>query len=110
MFVLCEGPGCRCLQIIGDIRSHWRGRCSALIGRCCSGRGSGGIVQVNIGGRLGIFPLGLEKARLETNNVVAQLVILLLDGFVAIIQGVVLADLRFQAFDVALFSLSERSL
>ena len=67
-------------------------------------------MQVNIGGGLGVFPLGLEKARLEADNVVAQLVVLLLDGFVAIVQGIVLADLRFQAFDVALFSLSERSL
>ena len=72
--------------------------------------GRGGVVEVDVGGRGGEFCPGLDQAGLEADDVVAQLVVLGLDGFVAVIQGVVLADLLFEAFDVAFFALSEGSL
>ena len=68
------------------------------------------MVQINVGGWLGVFALGLEQAGLEADDVVTQLVIFLLNSFVAVVEGVVFPDLRFQALDVALFSLSEGSL
>lgn len=68
------------------------------------------MVQVNIRGWLGVFALGLEKAGLKADDVVAQLIVLLLNSFVAVVQGIVFADLRLQALDVAFLSLSEGSL
>ena len=53
------------------------------------------MVQVNIGWWLRIFALGLEKAGLEADYIVSQLVVLLLDSFVAVIEGIVLANLCF---------------
>ena len=55
----------------------------------------GRVVQVNVGRWLGEFALRLYQAGLEADYVVAQLVILCLDGFVAIIENVVLANLLF---------------
>ena len=67
-------------------------------------------MQVHVGRWLGEFALRLDEAGLEADYVVAELVVLRLDGFVAVIEGVVLADLLFQALDVSFFALSERSL
>ena len=68
------------------------------------------MVQVYVRRWLGEFALRLDEAGLEADNVVAELVVLCLDGFIAIIKGIVFADLLFQALDVTLFALSERSL
>ena len=70
----------------------------------------GRLLQVDVAGRLGEVALGLDEARLQVDDVVAQLVVLRLDGLVVLVQQVVVADLLLELFDVAFFALAERSL
>lgn len=54
--------------------------------------------------------LGFNKAGLEVDDVVAELVVFGLDNFVVLIQDGVIADLFFELLDVSFFTLSEGSL
>lgn len=47
---------------------------------------------------------------MQINNVVAQLVVLRLNGLEVLRQDLVIADLLFKLFDIAFFTLSECSL
>ena len=66
--------------------------------------------QVDVAGRLGEVALGLDEARLQVDDVVAELVVLRLDGLVVLVQQVVVAHLLLEFLDVAFFALAERSL
>ena len=68
------------------------------------------LLQVDVTGRLGEVALGLDEARLQVDDVVAELVVLRLDGLVVLVQQVVVAHLLLQFLDVAFFALPERSL
>lgn len=68
------------------------------------------VLEVDIAGHGRDFTLGFEEAGLQVDDVVAQLVVLGLDGLEILVQHVVVADLLFEFFDVAFLALAECSL
>lgn len=54
--------------------------------------------------------MGFDEAGLQVDYVVAQLVVFGLDGFVVVVEEVVVAHLLFELLDVAFLALSERTL
>ena len=73
-------------------------------------REAGRVLEVDIARHGRDFALGLEQAGLQVDDVVAQLVVLGLDGLEVLVQHVVVADLLLEFFDVAFLALAERSL
>lgn len=71
---------------------------------------TGGVLEVDIAGHRRDFALGLEQAGLQVDDVVAQLVVLGLDGLEVLVQQVVVAYLLLEFFDVAFLALAEGSL
>ena len=68
------------------------------------------VETTNVGRRLGDFSLGLDEAGLKVDDVITELVILGLNGFVVLIQDSVVANLLFELLDVTFFALPECSL
>jgi hypothetical protein len=67
-------------------------------------------MDLDIGWWLGVFALGIDETGLEADNIVAQLIIFLLDNLIAFGQTGVVLDLSLQLFDVSFFALSKRTL
>ena len=67
-------------------------------------------MEVDVARGLGEFALGLEEAGLKVDDVVAELVVLGLEGFEVFAEQVIVADLLLEFLDVAFFALSEGSL
>ena len=65
---------------------------------------------INVGRRLRKVSLGLDEARLEVDDVITELIILSLNGFVILIQQSIIADLLLKLLDVTFFALPESSL
>ena len=63
-----------------------------------------------IRGGLWKFALRFDEARLEVDDIIAQLVVFCLNGFVALTEEVIVLNLLFQFLDVSLFPLSKRTL
>ena len=68
------------------------------------------VGQIHARGRRRHLALGLEQARLEVDDVVAQLVVLCLQTLVHLAQVLELLDLVFELLDVFLFALAECAL
>ena len=69
-----------------------------------------GVETIDIGRRLREISLRFDQARLKIDDVVAELVVLGLNGFIVFVQNGVVADLLFEFLDVAFFALAECSL
>jgi hypothetical protein len=67
-------------------------------------------IEVDAGGGGWDFALSLEKARLQVDDVVAQLVVLRLERFVELAQLFILFDLILELLDVLLLALAEGTL
>jgi hypothetical protein len=67
-------------------------------------------VEVYAGGGWWYLALGLEQARLQIDDVVAQLVVLGLEGLVQLAQLLELFHLVFQLLYILLFALAKRAL
>ena len=65
------------------------------------------LLELDVAGRGRIVALGLDESRLQVDDVVAQLVVFGLDGFVVLVQQVVVPYLLFELFDVPFFALPE---
>lgn len=76
-----------------------RSRCGSCWGR-----------DVDIWRRLGRLDLDVEKSRLELYYVLAEGVVVVLDGFVVLLHLVVIAHLLLELLDVVLLALTEGSL
>ena len=68
------------------------------------------MAQVDVRGRLGEFALRLDEARLQVDDVLAQGVVLGLDGLVVVLEGVQLTHLLLKLLDVSFLALAECSL
>ena len=66
--------------------------------------------QVDVWRRLRVFALGLDEARLQMDYVLAQRVVLRLDGLVIVLQRMQLPNLLLELLNVSLFTLSKCSL
>ena len=66
--------------------------------------------QVDVGGRLRVFALGLDESRLEVDDVLAQRIIFGLDRLVIVLQRVQLPHLLLELLDVSFLALSKGSL
>ena len=66
--------------------------------------------KVNVTRGLGKIALGFDEAGLEVDDVVTELVIFGLQGFVVFVQQIVVSDLLFEFLDVSFFALSESAL
>jgi len=73
-------------------------------------RYAGRVLEVDIARHRWDFALGLEQAGLQVDDVVAQLIVLGLDGLEVLVQHVVITHLLLKLFDVAFLALAERSL
>ena len=104
-----DGLGGAGLQLAHGGRGH---RCSRRLGMMVhmTVRSTHRLLEGNIARRLREVALRLDEAGLQVDDVVAQLVVLGLDGFVVLVQQVVVADLLLEFLDVAFFALAERSL
>jgi hypothetical protein len=69
-----------------------------------------GMQTIDVGRWLGEVTLGFDQAGLEIDNVVAELVVLGLNGFVVLVEKSVVTDLLLEFLDVSLFPLSKGSL
>jgi hypothetical protein len=69
-----------------------------------------GMQTINVGRWLREVSLGFDQARLEIDDVVAELVVLGLDGFVVLVQESIVTDLLLEFLDISFFPLSEGSL
>ncbi len=68
------------------------------------------VAQVDVGGRLWVFALGLDESGLEVDNIFAQRVVLRLYRLVIVLQGVELPNLLLELLDVSFLALSKGSL
>lgn len=59
---------------------------------------------------LWIIALGFEESPLELEDIVAEGIVLVLDDFVVVFEGVEFADLIFELFYVGLFAMTEGAL
>jgi len=99
----------RRLEVADRRRAHGRGRCGDLLLLMHRVRGAW-VWQVDVRRRLRELALGFDEARLEVDDVVSQLVVFGLDGFVVFVQQVVVPHLLLELLDVSFFPLSERTL
>lgn len=114
----------RLLELVGSRGGHGRGR-RRLLGMLRRGsilrlRGLDVLNgrrdlrvrarQVNVARRLGIAALRLDKAGLQTDDIVAQRVVLGLDGAELLRHLLVVLDLVLERLDVFLLALAESSL
>lgn len=68
------------------------------------------ITKIDLRRWLRILTLRLDEARLEIDDIVAELIIFCLDSLVALLERVVVTDLLLELLDVALFALAEGAL
>jgi hypothetical protein len=69
-----------------------------------------GMQTINVGRWLREVSLGFDQARLEVDDVVAELVVLGLYGFVVLVQKSIVTDLLLEFLDISFFPLPEGSL
>ena len=87
----------------------WLGLLRGLVQRIVGGLAVGAR-EVDAGGGGWDLALGLEEARLQVDDVVAQLVVLGLQGLVQLAQLLKLLDLVLELLDVFLLALAEGTL
>lgn len=95
----------------GHRRRGRRGRRDLLLQmHVIMGPTGGGFLEVDVVRSRWVVALGLDEARLQIDDVVAQLVVLGLDCLVVFVQEIVVADLLLEFLDMTLFALAEGSL
>lgn len=85
-------------------------RCGMMWGRLCLVRCVARVKTVNAWRWLRKISLRLDEARLKVDDVVTELIVLGLNGFVVVVEDSVVANLLFKLFDVTFFPLSKCSL
>ena len=104
-----DGLGGAGLQLAHGGTGHRSGGCGGTVVQVVV-RAPARLLQRDVARRLGEVALGFDEARLQVDDVVAQLVVLGLDGLVVLVQQVVVADLLLEFLDVAFFALPEGAL
>lgn len=106
--VRCDSLNRGRLQLADGWGCHLRGR-SRELRRGMVSRGAG-IMKVDIGWWLWVFALGFQKTGLQADDIVAQLIIFLLQMLKAFGEIGVVLNLSLELFDVTFFALSKRTL
>jgi hypothetical protein len=69
-----------------------------------------GLIQVDVLGRRGKLSLGFNESGLKVDDIVPELVVFCLNGFVIFLQCVEIPYLLLQLLDVAFLPLTKRAL
>lgn len=107
---VCDGLCGGRLKVADGRGAHGRGGCRDLLLLLVHRVRGPWIREINVRRRLRELTLRLDEARLEVDDVVSQLVVFGLDGFVVFVQQVVVPHLLLELLDVSFFALAERTL